>query len=546
MNFIARNVIKLFFIQVVLASLFSTIYALSECEILRNKYYEKLEKRRKKELEPIGYEFLKNIEKTEKIKKFIDTVAINHKELMYEALYNEKFGFYSSGKVILGSNDEKVSFVTHPETLSPSYGAVIAYHAYGMYRSMIIAKDLKPGEKFHVIELGAGNGTLANDFLNFIENCAEEEKKYLYKTNWQEFCSNVLYTIGELSPTLAEIQKQKNKKHIEREKMRVVKVDAREIDKAFDGKKVKGLFVSNELPDAFPVHKIVKRGDAFYITVAIATCQIKGLDKLYSKKQEIKRIIDKNNNMRKEFRGEMPECINKETNETIIFSKKDYFDLKESAASKGISIDTYITFYEKEVAISYFKELQGYVKRNINYLSNELYGTTWYINDGVETFMRAISNVLDIGFIMTIDYGFSTSRLKDYMQCLKRLGEDKIKFYPVGVSESIYKAPGDYDITTDLNFTDMALVGEDLGIEAIFYGVQNALCNHEIILSTQKSMYMNPFEIDTDALIVENTKYIPSKEFDKGSYYYNFKVLIQKTKNTKSSFKITAPSEKLF
>jgi len=525
---------------------------------LQNVYHKKLEQRRNKEIPPLGFEHTKSTEKksyndyitlkknyvfdahtkdiSQITKKFIKTVAITHKELMYESLYNDSFGFYGTGKVIFNRDNTQASFLTHPEFFSPNYGAMIAYNIYAIYRSMILAGELKPDEPFHIVELGAGNGTLAYDILSFIKHTAKEEKTYNHATHWNQFFTQLQYTIGEISSALTQRQIKKNKTYIDLGKIKVIQLDARKTNTLYT-KKIKGVVLSNELPDAFPVHKVYFTNNQFQVVVAMTTCNKKNLNKAFRTKKQIADIIARNNYIRKTYTPEVPKNL---TPENIILPKKTYLKTKEAAARENKSIDNYIQFHEIPFPISYFPNIHNYIKRHGHCMTNKRYGTTWYINDELKPFMESVSYILQAGFILTIDYGYSNPLLKNHT---RNLG---IHFYPHGATNNIYKAPGSYDITTKVNFSELATIGKQLGLQAIFYGKEYALVKNTLLLNAQRNICMDSFNIDTDGLIAKNNLFhSPSQEIYQVSQCHNFKVLIQKTSNTKSSFTILADQEPL-
>lgn len=88
----------------------------------------------------------------------------------------------------------------------------------------------------NICEMGAGSGMLANDILNY------------FKNNEPDLYKKINYTIIEKSSYLIQQQKDLLKEHIDK-----VSWTAFEDFKGFNG-----IFFSNELVDAFPVHRIIK------------------------------------------------------------------------------------------------------------------------------------------------------------------------------------------------------------------------------------------------------------------------------------------------
>lgn len=158
---------------------------------------------------------------------------------------NENFipGFYTSGEAIIGDNDGRlprnvVDFYTPPEE-SPVFGFSLGSQILQMWEKMGMPDDFK------VVEMGAGNATLAHDIL-----CSFDyfKKKRGYKNDPSK---SIDYVVVESSRSLAEKQKKRisnfNNAH-------VIQGDA--TNTPLRG--VTGVFISCELPDAFPSHLVRK------------------------------------------------------------------------------------------------------------------------------------------------------------------------------------------------------------------------------------------------------------------------------------------------
>ncbi|MBF0510879.1 MAG: SAM-dependent methyltransferase [Candidatus Omnitrophica bacterium] len=177
--------------------------------------------------------------------------AIPFEQFMRMSLYAPQLGFYTSGAVKFGTQDseEKNDFNTAPIKMSPYFGRGVAKQLNEMWENM------GSPAHFEVIEMGAGTGILARDILKEIE----EEYPSLYQA--------IKYTILEISPELIKIQKdlfRDNKIPIPEDislgvpetriKVFWKEGSALDVDKSFSG--VQGVFISNELPDTFPVRRI--------------------------------------------------------------------------------------------------------------------------------------------------------------------------------------------------------------------------------------------------------------------------------------------------
>lgn len=152
-------------------------------------------------------------------------------------------GYYSSPNVTIGDQDgrlswEQADFYTSPE-YSPLFGMLLGSQVIEMY------DKLDKPDDFTIVEMGAGNGTLAHDILHGIKYFSEQGNRDVPKLR---------YVIVEKSETLSRKQKERLKK-IEGFSVDVVQGSALEVP--LSG--VTGVVISNELPDAFPVDLIRKR-----------------------------------------------------------------------------------------------------------------------------------------------------------------------------------------------------------------------------------------------------------------------------------------------
>jgi SAM-dependent MidA family methyltransferase len=155
---------------------------------------------------------------------------ITFAEYMELVLYHQQYGYYNSGVVSIGA---KGDFFTSA-SLGKDFGELIAVQLQEMWQ------NLGCPNPFYVVEIGAGNGQLAQDILGFIQN------------NNSLFIQALKYIIIERSPALKQLQQ-----------------DILKPFTAFDltwktwselaDDSITGCFLSNELVDAFPVHLITKQ-----------------------------------------------------------------------------------------------------------------------------------------------------------------------------------------------------------------------------------------------------------------------------------------------
>ena len=161
----------------------------------------------------------------------------------YQALvlYNSEYGYYSSGAVAIGA---KGDFFT-ASSLGHDFGEMLGIQLEEMWHKL----DCR--DRFSLVEMGAGNGNLARDILNYLITSKSELLPYLE------------YIIIEQSPRLILQQQQLL---AEFDDIKIVWKAWSEIPDC----SLIGCCFSNELVDAFPVHQIVidkRKIKEVYITI---------------------------------------------------------------------------------------------------------------------------------------------------------------------------------------------------------------------------------------------------------------------------------------
>lgn len=150
--------------------------------------------------------------------------------------------YYS--KAVIGNNDGRIlqknyDFMTPPEH-TPVFGFCMTKQILQLWEIMG-----KPAN-FKVVEMGAGNGTLAHDILHGI--------KYYQQTGQCEegATESIEYVIVEKNEVLLSKQRERLKDFSGKVEF------FHESAASLPLKDVTGVFISTELPDAFPVHLVRK------------------------------------------------------------------------------------------------------------------------------------------------------------------------------------------------------------------------------------------------------------------------------------------------
>ncbi len=160
---------------------------------------------------------------------------ITFAEYMDLALYHPDCGYYSSGTVKIGSVGK--DFFTSPY-LGADYGELLAEQFRDIWHI------LDRPDPFMLIEMGAGEGILASDILNYFQQQEPDLLKVLK------------YAIVEQAPALIKTQQKQLQTWLDKN-INICWNSWQEIE----DNSIFGCCFSNELVDAFPVHLItVKDG----------------------------------------------------------------------------------------------------------------------------------------------------------------------------------------------------------------------------------------------------------------------------------------------
>ncbi|WP_107666720.1 class I SAM-dependent methyltransferase [Cyanothece sp. BG0011] len=300
----------------------------------------------------------------------IDTIEnspnqrITFADYMNLVLYHPEQGYYSSGKVNIGSEGD---FFT-ASSLGSDFGELLAEQ----FKEM--SEFLTYSDSFNLIEVGAGTGNLAADILTYL------------KEKHSNFYHQVHYIIIEESQALIKEQQNKLKDFD-----KITWKSWQDIPK----NSITGCIFSNELIDAFPVHKVTK--------------QNKQLKEIYVTWQD---------NQLKEIAEEIstPQLL-------------DYFKLIDIDITK----DNYPENYRTEV---------------------NLKALDW---------LKIVSEKLNIGYVLTIDYGYDASK---YYHAQRYQGTLNC-YYKHRHHHNPYVNLGEQDMTAHVDFTALEKQGNLLGLETV-------------------------------------------------------------------------------
>jgi SAM-dependent MidA family methyltransferase len=151
-------------------------------------------------------------------------------QFMEWCLYHPEYGYYLSEKVKIGRNGD---YYTSP-CVHPLFGGLIAKQLSQMSTQL-------GGKTFDVVESGGGRGFLCEDILQWARN------------NSPAFYQCVCYYLIETAPFFLKEQRERLAQYIKAGK--IFWMDPEAFEKGRD--QIEGCFLSNELVDAFPVHRVI-------------------------------------------------------------------------------------------------------------------------------------------------------------------------------------------------------------------------------------------------------------------------------------------------
>jgi SAM-dependent MidA family methyltransferase len=388
---------------------------------------------------------------------------------MDSALHDPNFGYYARS-VAIGKSGH---FDTHPEEMSPDYGKWMAVWAFKAWADLVAHGELADTAAFPVVEFGAGNGRLARDFLDAVAQGADAQSGD-QRQRWVTFASRVQYRIYERSASLREKQAV-----LLGSAALILEGDARTPRETLQRDFPHGLtgfVLSNELPDAFGVHKVIldARGQA---SVALVVPRVESTVK-DALGDELAHRIEVSD------RGARASCKIAGNTGDFYLDAAAYAELMGALAAlpeeRRAELFGGLWFEEAYVPAALVPALAAHLRANAAQyalaLAAEESGVVSYVNVHAARFISELGSALTAGFIVTLDYGESTFRL---LQGARR-GDFPFRVYGewqdyVPRPNDPYSSPGTQDLTADVNFTDFAQAAEASGLHVVHFGPERDL-----------------------------------------------------------------------
>lgn len=385
-------------------------------------------------------------------------------------MFHPTVGYYASGRV-----DFVDHYRTYPVVLAPLFGHMIADQIYAMYQGMRRAGTLSERDRFTIAEFGPGDGALAEAILDYLVRRAESD------AGWRAFADQVLYVCYDRSPSLNKVQQDRNARFGKRFEARVA--DATNMTAMIPKGSLKGIILSNELPDAFSVHKIILSAEGVaevaFVVPSLPADAWRTVEKLLPE-AVAKSILADDQTIEDRY-------FDRQRDGAVYLTRASFVSLLENLRTASVyeSTANAMQFRELYAPVSTVPVVAAHISRfadmYANVLARDPRGLVSYVNPGAESFIQGAASVLNAGYMLTIDYGgnweemlaqHSYPRFRTYgpsSRDVANLAPNQIDFF------APYVGPTLNDFTTDVNFSLLAAEGELVGLKPVYYGAQRAL-----------------------------------------------------------------------
>lgn len=388
------------------------------------------------------------------------TLFPSFEAFMDGALFDDGYGFYSKS-VQIGRQGH---FTTHPERFSPHYGRWIAHQVVSIW-SLIEQKGNVEGP-FFVVEFGAGTGRLARDVLDAI-HAGDAPAPF------QRLASRLVYVIYEQSETLRAQQRD-----LLGADARISPGDARRpaecLRRDFPEGLV-GLVLSNELLDAFGVHKLYAASPGHAEAALVVPHLEQGLeaewpgplaDSIRATDARLRRLFPQFGKPAHRLLDAL--CLRD-------FLRAAHEHPERDRLLAGLWCE------ETYVDARRLPELASHLDTN-----QSDYESAWgadqhgalvlYVNCHAERYIQQVGQCLKQGAVLTIDYGDTTTGL---IQAV-RSGHFAFRVYrdtPLGTptQNDPLAFPGTVDLTADVNFSALSRAGEAVGLRVLRFAHERVL-----------------------------------------------------------------------
>lgn len=407
-----------------------------------------------------------NIRHTHKVKKLKEAAPFpSFAEYMDRCLYDPVFGYYTSGNVAFGSTNH---FFSYPGEMSPVFGWMAAEAILSLLKELIRKQTISSDAPLTVLELGAGEGFLARDVLDYIHNQARISR-------WKTISKNIQYVIIEKSTSLRKRQEELLKMHILSGHAKIIESDAAFL--AWDGE-FYGVVIANEFIDALPCERIrifdsllnasrihvvpsVKNGTSDLLPCPISSNLQPLIDKGYMPidSDSLWEFISCSHCNKKSARNLIKLKI-KELEAPLVLG---WIDRRGKLGSPPSDLIDFLDTIRPLIT-----DLEA----------SKLLPTELLWSQILPVFVNNLSRLIHgrnrSGVALFIDYGGTSRHVLD-----PRSFGPHLRVYSDNESSAhqtlLYARPGYQDITWDIDFSELARLANLNGLNTLFFGHQSAL-----------------------------------------------------------------------
>lgn len=406
----------------------------------------------------------------------ITNYMMSFQDYMDAALFNPKWGYYGAGTV---------NFEDDFQTYAEEYAPLLAERCFKAWSGMVKEEEISEGEVFRIYEFGAGTGIMASRFMKYVHGMSLR----FPDTQWLQFYEVLSYQIAEISPALKDKQTNFLSAYIKLGKVFVHLADARKIGETLP--KGAGMVLSNELIDALPAQKIQLNYDKttekltakiLCVMATIPEIILKGMIKGDNCETRLKKY--QTDMLAKEKKWGVPQEVQKSLREENrwIFKKCDMNNLLSANPAKYSS---YVVMKEWPVNLDFLSgreksRIESMLEKSASLLKKMMSAEDKsqliiYLHTAIYDYMQAISSFLTTGYVISLDYGDNAYA---YFRGLFN-GDLTLRTYSKNERDlqngAALSNPGQRDITSDVNFSDLDEIGKNYNLQTIFYGTQDEL-----------------------------------------------------------------------
>lgn len=382
-------------------------------------------------------------------------------------MFHPTVGYYASGRV-----DFVDDYRTYPMVMAPVFGHMVADQVLRMWSGMLKAGTLGANETFTIAEFGAGDGTLAESILAYMEARAKSQPQ------WRQLFDQVMYICYDRSPSLNDTQRTRNERFGRRFAAHLA--DATNPTATIQPDSFKGVILSNELPDAFSVHKILLSGDgkaevAFAVPSLPADAWAAARPLLGPAVVEAVEADDAL--VEKTF-------LSGKDQSRLYLTKRSFVAVLEGLGPRRNEFEATsnaMEFQEAYVPASEVpavaEHLRRYASAYAAALTKDPQGMVTYVNPGAEGFIQGSARMLKAGYVLTLDYGTTWEGFLGGASypLFRTYGPAKRESATNSDTSLPYKGPTLNDFTIDVNFSLLAAEGEAVGLRPLYFGSQRGL-----------------------------------------------------------------------